>query len=134
MRKKTVLFIVLLLSIFAVHAQRLDTLSSHSRQQYLKYIKKRSTYKTLGWVLLGTGVALFGTAYLINVENGWNGEDKAENLFAAGFIAAAVSPPFFILAGISKRKARLALKGERLTSAIMFQRPYFPAISLKINL
>lgn len=97
-------------------------------------MEKRATYKTIGWVLLGAGVTCFGTAYLINVENGWNGPTKAEGLFTAGFVAAAASPPFFILAAINKRKVRLVLTGERLSSVILFDKPPYPAVSLRINL
>ncbi len=134
MRKKAALFFISLLSIFAVHAQKLDTLPSDAKQQYLGYMKNRSTYKTTGWVLLGTGAALFGTAYLMNVANGWNGPTKGENLLIAGIATAAISPPFFIVAGVNKRKARLALKGERLTSAIIFHRSTYAALSLSIIL
>ena len=133
-RNKSLLFIVFLFGFFAVHAQRLDTSSSSSKQLYLKYMQRRSTYKTIGWVLLGGGAALFGTTYLVNNANGFNGPTKGENLFTAGFIAAAVSPVFFIMAGVNKRKARLTLKGERLTSAALFRGPCFPAVSLRINL
>jgi hypothetical protein len=108
--------------------------SSDSEQQYLGYIKKRSTYETLGWILLGTGAVLFSTAYLIHVANGWNGEAKGESLVIAGITSTAVSPAFFILAAITKRKARLALKREQLTSAIMFSNSYYTAISLKVDL
>jgi hypothetical protein len=134
MRKNTVLFIIFLLCIFAVHAQRLDTIPRDFKEQYLKYMKKRSTNKTLGWMLLGSGVALSGGYYLINAANGFNGPNKGEGMFEVGIATAALSTPFFIMAGANKRKARLALKGERLTSAIRFRRPYFPAISIRFDL
>jgi hypothetical protein len=134
MRKKAALFFISLLSIFPVHAQRLDTLSSDAKQQYLGYMKNHSTYKTTGWVLLGTGAALFGTAYRMNVANGWNGPTKGESLVIAGIATAAISPLFFIVAGVHKRKERLALKGERLTSAIIFHRSTYAALSLSIIL
>jgi hypothetical protein len=134
MRKKAVLFIIALSGIFAVHAQRLDTLSGSSEQEYLTYMKKRSANKTFGWVLLGTGVTLAGGYFLINNANGWNGHNKGEGMFEFGVATAALSIPFFIMAGANNRKARLALKGERLTSAILFHRTTYPALSLSINL
>jgi hypothetical protein len=112
MRKKAVLLIIVILSIFAVHAQRLDTLSSGSQQQYQRYLKNRSTNKTIGWVLLGTGAALFTTAYLMNVSNGWNGTPIGEGILEVGVTSATLSIPFFVLAGENKRKARLALNGK----------------------
>ena len=118
----------------AVYAQSLDTLPKASEQQYLKYMKKRSTYKTIGFAFLGTGVTLAAGYFLINSASGWNGHNKGEGMFEVGVATAVLSTPFFIIAGANKRKARLALKGEGLTSAIMFQRPYFPAISVRLSL
>jgi hypothetical protein len=134
MGKKTILFIIGLLGIFTVYAQRLDTLSSGSEQQYLRYMKKRSTYKTIGFVLVGTGVTLAAGYFLINSANGWNGHNKGEGMFEVGIATVVLSTPLFIMAGANKRKARLALKGERLTSAVRYQRPYFPAFSVRISL
>jgi hypothetical protein len=71
------------------------------------------------------GVTLAATSYLINAANGFHGKSKGENLFMAGVTAAAVSPPFFIIAGMNKRKAKLVLKSEQVTSAIMFSNVHY---------
>jgi hypothetical protein len=75
------------------------------------------------------GYSIYNHVYI----NGSNGHWDLESLFYVGEGLAIASVPFFILAGINKRKARLVLKGERLTSSIMFQRPYYPAISLQLH-
>jgi hypothetical protein len=98
------------------------------------YKKRRTTYNTIGWATLGTGIVLAGYSIYNHVYiNGSNGHWDLESLFYVGEGLAIASVPFFILAGINKRKARLVLKGERLTSSIMFQRPYYPAISLQLH-
>jgi hypothetical protein len=112
MRKKAVLFMISMLSIFAIRAQSIDTLPTGSQQQYLKYMKKRSTHKTIGWLFLGTGAALAGGFFLINNANGWNGTPKGDGMFEAGIASTALSIPFFIIAGENKRKAKLALPGK----------------------
>jgi hypothetical protein len=134
MRKIIVLLLISLLSIFSINAQGIDTLPGEVNHEYLRYMKKRSNNKTLGWVFLGAGVALFGTAYLSNVANGWNGTNLLDGMAEVGIASTALSIPFFIIAGENKRKARLALKGERLTSAIIFDRITYPALSLSIKL
>jgi hypothetical protein len=97
-------------------------------------MQKRSTHKTFGWLLLGTGVTLASGYFLINSANGWNGVNKGEGMFEAGVASTVLSTPFFIIAGANKRKATLALKEERLTSAIIFHRSTYAALSLSIIL
>jgi hypothetical protein len=79
-------------------------------------------------------VGLASTWFFINSANGWNGPNKGEGMFEAGIATAVLSTPFFIMAGANKRKAMLAIKGERLTSAIIFHRTTYPALSLSIRL
>ncbi len=134
MRKRAFLFMVAMLGMAALHAQKVDSLSETASQQYLSYMKKRSTNNTFGWVLVGTGAALFGSTFLINNNNGWNGPTKNQDMFVVGIGAAALSIPFFIAASVNKRKADLVLKGERLSSTRMFPHSAYPAIAFRVNL
>jgi hypothetical protein len=125
-----------LLKVLAGNAQVTDTLAKNRnpRLSYERYMQERATNLTFGWVLVGTGVGLASTWFLVNSANGWNGSTKVEGMFEAGIATAVLSTPFFIMAGANKRNARLALKGERLTSAVMFHRTTYPALSFSINL
>lgn len=135
-KTKGALLAIFLLSVLTSDAQRTDTTAHYenTKELYKEYMHNRSTNLTVGWVLVGSGVALAGTWYLTNSANGWNGSTKGEGLFEAGIVTAALSTPFFIMAGANKRKAQLALKGKRLTSAVLLQRTYYSAVSLVINL
>src|SRR5690242_14231762 len=129
MRKRAFLFMIGMLGMAALHAQKVDSLSEIARQQYLSYMKKRSTNKTFGWVLVGTGAALFGSTFLINNNNGWNGPTKHQDLFVVGIGAAALSIPFFISASVNKRKAGLVLKGENVAFPGNTLHSPYPAIA-----
>jgi hypothetical protein len=83
---------------------------------------------------VGTGLAVATSYFLINSSNGWNGPNKGEGMFEAGVATSLLSIPIFIMAGANKRKANLALKGERLTSSIRSSRPFYPAFSISVNL
>ena len=117
-----------------MHGQRIDTLPSPAKQQYLHHMKKRSANKTIGWVLLGAGATLAGGYFLANAANGWNGHNKGEGMFEVGVGTAVLSAPFFVMAGANRRKAKLSLKGEGLTSLVKFRKPYFPAFSISVDL
>jgi len=120
----------------STNAQRIDTTTKNAdaELQYRKYMQKRSSNLTGGWLLLGIGVALAGGNFLMNSANGWNGPNKGEGMVEAGIVAAALSTPFFIMAGANKRKARLALKSEKLTSNFIYRQRAYPTLAICIDL
>ncbi len=124
------------LTAMALTAQQTDTTAKHSyaKTQYLHYMKQRSTHLTAGWVMVGIGVALPVSWFLMNSANGWNGPAKGEGMVEAGIGAVVLSTPFFIMAGSNRRKAKLALKGEPLISAIIPRRSFYAALSVSLDL
>jgi hypothetical protein len=133
---KGAFLIIFLLRMMTSNAQVTDTSAKNRnpRLSYERYMQERATNLTFGWILVGTCVGLAGTWFLVNSANGWNGSTKGEGMFEAGIATAVLSTPFFIMAGANKRKAGLALKGERLTSAIILHRITYPALSFSICL
>ena len=136
MRKNQLIAIVFLLFTTAGMAQRQDTAQhmTFAREDYNKYMKRRNTFNTLGWVMLGAGVVMSGTSYLIYSSNGFNGTWDLEPLFIAGLVTTGASIPVFIAASINKRKARLLLKGENVLFRPPSLRLGYPAIALQIKL
>ena len=132
---KSALLAISLIGMLTANAQSIDTVvqKNNSKLLYKKYMQKRSTYMTIGWVLVGTGVALPVISYSVDAAKGWNGHTELNWMFEVGIVSLGLSIPFFIIAGANKRKAKLAVKGERLTSSIMFRQTY-PALSLSIDL
>ncbi|MCH7783916.1 MAG: hypothetical protein IIB06_00660 [Bacteroidetes bacterium] len=115
------LVIILCISLFyapILQGQEIDNSFNKTPQQmYDMFMRKNKTNKILGYIFLGSGVAIIAIGATItastniinssfNVEN----DSGAEALFIVGGGVALASIPFFISAGSNKRKAILALK------------------------
>ena len=122
------LVIILCISLFyapILQGQEIDNSFNKTPQQmYDMFMRKNKTNKILGYIFLGSGVAIIAIGATItastniinssfnvvnssfNVEN----DSGAEAFFIVGGGVALASIPFFISAGSNKRKAILALK------------------------
>ncbi len=125
----------------SVNAQKNDPANTASTQAlHDNYIQKSKTYKTAGWVILGTGIGMLisgGIIYANYADQGFNGPrpKTGETLIIAGAGAALASIPFFILAKSNKTKATLALKGETVTFGNkLLQKSNYTALALTIKL
>ena len=139
MKRMITLVFIFLFAALVASSQVSDTSHNASSDLYKKYIKKNRINKTVGWILLGSGLIIAGGSYLAYANNGFNGVWEQEDLFNVGLVTAAVSIPCFIFAGINKRKAKLVLKGEsiafgKLMPGAQFNNTYYAAVSLRINL
>lgn len=106
------------------------------------YLLKSKNQKTVAWVLLGGGAALFVAGVLIgsDTEAGeWFGDNLEKGAIVAGVGAAAAlgSIPFFISSGVNKRRAaELSINSRRIlmpdpqTFTVIRQ----PALTLKVRL
>ena len=127
--------IFLFLSLFA-GAQQKDTThqKTFAREAYHRYMKQRKTFNTLGWVALGAGVTLCLTSYASYASNDFNGTWDLEPLFIAGLVTTGMSLPLFITAGVFKRKAKLALKGENVWPELPHLPRAYPSLAFQIRL
>jgi hypothetical protein len=73
------------------------------------YLEKSKNQKTAGWILLGAGTALvIGGGYVFDKtwdDTSYTTTDIAGFAILTGVIADLVSIPYFISAGMNKRKA-----------------------------
>ncbi len=138
------MFFVIFLTtqVVIVNAQTIDLSETKSTKELqYDYIRKYKTYKTAGWVLLGSGIGMIvggGVVFANYAQQGFNGVAPvtAENLFfIVGPSAALASIPFFILAKSNKRKANLVIKEEAVSfgNKINYKSKY-PAFALTIQL
>lgn len=135
MKRTVLLFFIYVFTTSVIMSQTLDPSVNHSSNTlYKTYMKQRATYNTIGWVLLGSGIIIAAASYGSYANNGFNGAWGQEGLFELGGVATIASIPFFIVAGKNKRKAKLALKGESITSGKFIFKSTYPAFSLRINL
>ena len=105
------------------------------------YLVKSKNQKTAAWILLGGGVALIGTGFLVGDSKNSTFDDAATGAFLAGIgvLSSIGSIPLFIASGKNKRKAMKATAFLKMENARMIQyqsfvQTSFPAIVLKIKL
>ena len=147
--KKIVISTMLLAFAIASFGQ-LDTAPKPALMQ-ADYLKKSKTQKTVAWIFLGTGVALFTggmIAHYNHVNNPDDFEDAIESAFGydnatavagLGLIVAGGSIPFFIVSSKNKKKAHAAsvfidIKKTQVLQGTAFHSQSFPALGVKIHL
>ena len=110
--------------------------------------KKSKTQKTVAWVLLGSGTALF-VGGLIAHYNYLNNNDNpfaeltetttGEVVAGVGVLVASGSIPFFIASSKNKKKAKAAsvfidVERARVLQGTAFSNQPFPAVGVRIPL
>lgn len=129
--KKVTICTMLLIFSSTSFCQQTNPAPTFSKQDYLKKSKRQ---KTTAWILVGGGPILFITG-VIAYQHG----NAGLFLMGAGLLAEVGSIPFFISAGINKRKANkvtLSFKIEKNKTVLPTEISYrsYPAILLKLNL
>jgi hypothetical protein len=100
------------------------------------YWARHRTYKTAGWIALGTGVPLTLAGFVVAIASVENPNVKASTagwMVAAGGFSTLASIPLFILAGKYKRKARamrISWKMDKTDGAFCKR---MPALGLSIE-
>jgi hypothetical protein len=107
------------------------------------YLKKSKNQKIAAWVLLGGGIILETTTWIIAIQDVEYGSDVSRTtLLVMGFTGGAAilgSIPLFIASGKNKKKAMnmsANIKMEKVTinERQSFVQSSYPAIAFKINL
>lgn len=136
-------FVTLILTqTVIVNAQTIEASKiKPTTEKYGNYMMKYKNYKTAGWFLLGSGIAMIvggGLVWADYAGQGLNGARPAtaETLFfIIGPSSALASIPFFILAKSNKRKAQLALKEQSVSLGNKFiYKANYIAFALTIQL
>ena len=134
--KKSILYFLLLALPAASFCQQ-----SNDSVPVIKtdYLVKSKNQKTAAWVLLGGGVALIGTGFLVGDGKNSTFDDAAAGAFLAGIgvLSAIGSIPLFIASGKNKRKAMNASAFIKLETVPLPQKQSFvqnsyPAFSVNI--
>ena len=136
--KKSILYFLLLALPAASFCQQTNDSVPVIKTDYLV---KSKNQKTAAWVLLGGGVVLIGTGFLIGDGKNSTFEDAAAGAFFAGIgvLSAIGSIPLFIASGKNKRRAMKASAFIKMEKATIIERQSFvqsayPAMAFKINL
>ena len=147
---KKVITSTMLLAFAITSFGQLDTSPKPALMQ-ADYLRKSKTQKTVAWIFLGTGVALFAgglIAHYNHVNNPDDFEDAIESAFGyddatavagLGLIVAGGSIPFFIVSSKNKKKAHEAsvfinMEKAQVLQGTAFNNQPFPAVGFKIRL
>ena len=135
MKKSMIYFLLLSLPITSFCQMTNDTVPSIKTD----YLVKSKNQKTAAWVLLGGGVALIGTGFLVGDSKNSTFDDAATGavMGGIGFLSTIGSIPLFIASGKNKRRAMKATTFIKLENAPTFQKQSFkqnsyPAFSLNL--
>jgi len=137
MKKSILYFLLLAIPATSFCQKTYDTIPDIKTD----YIVKSKNQKTAAWVLLGGGVALIGTGFLVGDGKNASFDDAATGAVLAGIgvLSTIGSIPLFIASGKNKRRAMQATTFIKMENATMIQNQSFaqtsyPAITLKIKL
>ncbi len=79
------------------------------------FLKRAKSQRTVAWVLLGGGTALFFGGALISVNRTIDRNSAWDYLSVTGLVADIVSIPFFVSAHHNKKKAaRVAFTNQKI--------------------
>ena len=137
MKKSMIYFLLLALPVTSFCQKTYDTVPDIKTG----YIEKSKNQKTAAWVLLGGGVALIGTGFLVGNDKEASFDDAFTGALMAGIgvLSTIGSIPLFIASGKNKRRAMggttfLKMEDSRMIHNQSFVQTSYPAIALKIKL
>ena len=135
MKKSMIYFLLLALPVTSFCQKTYDTVPDIKTG----YIEKSKNQKTAAWVLLGGGVALIGTGFLVGDDKEASFDDAFTGALMAGIgvLSTIGSIPLFIASGKNKRKAMKATTSIKMESIPLHQAQSFiqnsyPAFSVNI--
>ena len=137
--KKIIAFgCILFLTIQLVNGQTDTAMYGSAQALHDKYMKNYNTQNKAGWIALagGLGITAIGSYIYFNQAMGEGSITSiGPTLFYLGAFTTLVGVPLFISAGHNKKKAKLALKEETLTSCNrLINRSNYVSVALTIRL
>ena len=110
--KRIVVMVVIILFSMSLSGQQTEPERQLVKQDYLL---KSKNQKTVGWVLLGSGAAMFFTGIIVGSSNSsdnpneWFGPnfETGATILLGGIVAGLASIPFFISSASNARKAAI---------------------------
>ena len=139
--KSLAYFIALIIYATGASGQEIDLpIIMTPQETHDCFMKKSKNNKTAGWILAGTGSALFvtgGIVALVNFSNSIFVKETSSTgsvIAVIGLSCAVASIPFFISASKNKKKANLSVSNQSVSLGYhRTQELYFPSLGLQIN-
>lgn len=134
---KKILFLLFFPMTTTICFSQVNNYAKHSAS--IDYLKKSKSQKTIVWVMVGSGVAMIGGGFAINLSSGWGAGNTNKGLWLCyvGGATALGSIPFFISASKNKHRAvSVFINAQPLPDIARSGNhiPAIPSLSLKIGL
>jgi|GEM_PF-2660385 hypothetical protein len=121
---------------FAGFAQDMDSLLIHhvtSQSLGKHYLQKSRTQSTVGWIMVGGGVAAMVNAG-VNMNRRTSGAQTNPLVGAAGLFSTLSGLAFFQSAKVNNTRVRILLRGERITPGAPHVSTRMTAVGISIHL
>ncbi len=117
-------------------AQLADTTKVKTpKEMYNFYMQKRKTNYIAGFILLGSGTALFSIGLIDELNHILSNDERAGVLIITGGVIALTSIPFLIAGRSNKRKAYLSLRRDAASMGSKSPGSFsYAALSFKLQL
>jgi hypothetical protein len=127
MKKITIYFLLLALPVTSFCQKINDSVPVIKTD----YLAKSKNQKTAAWILLGGGVALIGTGFIVGDSKNSSFDDAAFGALLAGIgtLSAIGSIPLFIASGKNKRRAMKASALIKMETVPLIQKQSYIKIS-----
>jgi len=146
---KKIIILTMLLAFVAISFAQQIAPKEDMNWKESDYYKKSRTQKTVAWIFLGSGVALFtgGLIAHYNYVNDsgdvlagyYTGLSTGEAVAIVGVVVAGGSIPFFIASSKNKKKAKagsvfINMEKASVLQGTVFSNQSFPAMGVRIPL
>ena len=124
---KPIFLIILLSYSISLFSQQTSSVNTD-------YLKKSKTQKTLGWILMGSGIVSTGVGS-IQVNPNYGSNTNRSGLLIVGLAAIGTSIPLFIASVKNRRKATsLSFQMYQIPQLQQTSIVYYPMPSLRLEI
>ena len=124
---KPIFLIILLSYSISLFSQQTSSVNTD-------YLKKSKTQKTLGWILMGSGIVSTGVGS-IQVNPNYGSNTNRNGLLIVGLAAIGTSIPLFIASVKNRRKATsLSFQMHQIPQLQQTSIVYYPMPSLRLKI
>ena len=121
--------------IFVPAARYIVNDSTLTVKDHTFYMQKSKNQRTVGLVLLGTGLLASGIGLLVATNsNSFDQSETAAYCFVIGAATGIASIPFMVIAHVNRNRAKLSLSSQKTGFGIPFKSGDMTGLTLSMNI